>query len=404
VAAALVFAGTYLVLAFGRIPFLRIDRTGAAIVGAVLMVALRIVSLDEAYRAIDYRTIVLLFGMMILVANLRLARTFDRLAAVTVSRVAHPVVLLVVVVFVSGALSALFVNDTICLVFTPVLIEMARARGRNPVPYLIGLATGSNIGSVATIVGNPQNMLIASMSRIGYVEFARVLGPVALGGLAIDAAILCTVYRRDLHGRSVSARPLVTRPIHRAMTVKSLIVAAAALAGFVVGWEPALVAVSAAAVLLVSRNIKPSKLYRAVDWDLLALFIGLFVVIAGVENAGLDRWFFERLRPVGIATLGGLSIVGAVLSNAISNVPAVMLFTSLVPALPSPRLSWFALAMSTTLAGNLTILGSVANLIVVEGARRSGVRITFAQHLAVGVPVTCATLLFGVLWLHMFAR
>jgi len=136
---------------------------------------------------------------------------------------------------------------------------------------------------------------------------------------------------------------------------------------------------------------------------LLVLFIGLFVVIGGVEKAGLDRWFFERLRPVGITTIGGLSVVGALLSNAVSNVPAVMLFTKLVPALPAPRLSWLTLAMSTTLAGNLTILGSVANLIVVEGARRSGVRITFGQHLAVGVPVTCVTLIVGVLWLHTLA-
>jgi Na+/H+ antiporter NhaD/arsenite permease-like protein len=181
-------------------------------------------------------------------------------------------------------------------------------------------------------------------------------------------------------------------------------VAAAAVAGFLAGVEPALVSASAAAVLLVSRSVKPAKLYRAVDWDLLVLFIGLFVVIAGVTRAGLDARLFELLRPIGIGSLSGLTIVGAALSNVISNVPAVMLFTSLVPRLPDPRLSWLTLAMATTLAGNLTILGSVANLIVVEGARKRGVRLSFAGHLAIGVPVTLATLIAGACWLHLSAR
>ena len=211
-AALLIFLGTYVVVAFGRVPFLRIDRTAAAIVGAILMVAFEVVPLDLAYRAVDYRTIVLLFGMMILIASLRLARFFTWLAAAAVARVRRPAWLLVIVVFVSGALSALFVNDTICLVFTPVLIDLARSRGRNPVPYLLALATASNIGSVATIVGNPQNMLIASVSGIGYSEFARVLAPVALAGLALDAAFLCWVFRRELRGTLRSRRSRLPGP------------------------------------------------------------------------------------------------------------------------------------------------------------------------------------------------
>jgi len=404
VAALLIFLGTYLVVACGRIPFLRVDRTAAAIVGAILMVAFEVVPLDAAYRAIDYRTIVLLFGMMILIASLRLARFFTWLANLAVSHVRHPAWLLVVVVFVSGGLSALFVNDTICLVFTPVLIDLTRSRGRNPVPYLLALATASNIGSVATIVGNPQNMLIASVSGIGYTEFARALGPVAIAGLTIDAALLCWVFRRELHGTLSPVTVAPSRPIHRAMVIKSVVVAAATMAGFLAGFEPALVSASAAAALLVSRSVKPAKLYRAVDWDLLVLFIGLFVVIAGVARAGLDGRFFALLRPIGIDSLAGLSVVGATLSNVISNVPAVMLFTSLVPRLPDPQTSWLALAMSTTLAGNLTILGSIANLIVVEGARRRGVRLSFVSHLVIGVPLTVATLIVGIWWLQVYAR
>jgi Na+/H+ antiporter NhaD/arsenite permease-like protein len=304
------------------------------------------------------------------------------------------------VVFTTGVLSALFVNDTICLVFTPILIEIAALRRTNPVPYLLALATASNIGSVATITGNPQNMLIASVSRISYVDFALSLGPVALVGLALDAVILVFLFRKDLRHAAVPAAEPGPRAAHRALMVKTVAVAALVMAGFIAGFEPAVVAASGAAVLLVSRRVKPAKIYSGVDWDLLMLFVGLFIVIAGVERAGLDRRFFALLQPVGITTLGGLSTVGAILSNLISNVPAVMLFTKLVPSLPDPRASWLALAMSTTLAGNLTVLGSIANLIVIEGARRRGVRISFVDHLKVGLPVTIATLAFGVWWLR----
>ena len=203
--AALIFAGTYVVLAFGRLPFFRVDRTGAAIVGAILMVVLGVIPLDDAYRAIDFRTLILLFGMMVLIASLRLARFFRTVARAIVVRVRHPAVLLVTVVFTTGVLSALFVNDTICLVFTPILIEVAESRGQRAVPYLLALATASNIGSVATITGNPQNMLIASLSRIGYSEFALALAP-------MFADVIFTARALDGAGRKLldeESRPLL---------------------------------------------------------------------------------------------------------------------------------------------------------------------------------------------------
>jgi Na+/H+ antiporter NhaD/arsenite permease-like protein len=400
VIAALIFAGTYLVLAFGRLPFLHINRTAAAVVGAVLMVVTGVVPLDAAYQAIDYRTIVLLFGMMILIASLRLARFFRTVARLVVTHVTHPAWLLVAVIFTSGILSALFVNDTICLVFTPILIEIAAARRENAAPYLLALMTSSNIGSVATVTGNPQNMLIASVSRLGYLEFSAALAPVALAGLALNAAILVLMFHRDLrpHGPVPPGRG--PRPIHRALMAKTLVITAGVMAGFLSGLDPALVAATGAAALLVSRSVKPQKFYGGVDWDLLMLFIGLFVVVAGVERAGLDARFFALLQPVGISTIPGLAAVAALLSNIISNVPAVMLFTPLVPQLPDPRTSWLALAMASTLAGNLTLLGSIANLIVLEGARRQGIRIRFVDHLKVGLPVTLATMAFGLWWLR----
>jgi Na+/H+ antiporter NhaD/arsenite permease-like protein len=396
---AAILLGTYVVLAVGQPPLLRIDRTGAAIIGAILMVTVGGLPLEEAFRAVDYRTLILLFGMMVLIANLQLSLFFTSLARVIVSSIHHPAALLVAVVFASGALSALFVNDTVCLVFTPVLIQVAAARRHRPLPYLLALATASNIGSVATITGNPQNMLIGSVSGIGYRAFAGALVPVAAAGLAIDAAVLWWRFKGDLHAGDFDDEGRGPRPVHRALMVKSLLVAAGVVAAFLAGVDTALVSAAAAAVLLVTRRVKPDKIYRQIDWGLLTLFIGLFVVVAGIERVGLDRSFFEALRGVGIESVWGLSLVAATLSNLVSNVPAVMLFTRVVPLLPDPQTAWLALAMSSTLAGNLTVLGSIANLIVIEGARRRGVTITFGEYLRVGLPVTLATIGFGIWWL-----
>jgi Na+/H+ antiporter NhaD/arsenite permease-like protein len=394
-----IFIATYAVVAFGSLPLLRIDRTGAAIVGAILMVVAGGLTLDQAWAAIDHRTLLLLFGMMVLIANLRLARFFRTVAGLVVTNVRHPAVMLVAVVFTSGILSALFVNDTICLVFTPILIEIAVLRQHRPLPYLLALATASNIGSVATITGNPQNMLIGSLSGISYTEFSASLAPIAIVGLSLDAAILYWLFRKDLVPMGVEPMGRGPKPMHRAMMTKALLVSAGVLVGFVLGYDPALVAIAAAAVLLLTRRVHPEKLYGKVDWDLLMLFIGLFVVIAGVEHVGLVDRLFTYLQPLGIETTLGLTLVATGLSNLISNVPAVMLFKSLIPTWSDPHTAWLTLAMASTLAGNLTLVGSIANLIVLQGARRQGITISFWDYTRVGLPVTLATLAFGVWWL-----
>jgi Na+/H+ antiporter NhaD/arsenite permease-like protein len=387
------------VLAVGQPPLFRIDRSGAAVIGALLMIVAGVLTPDEAYRAVDYGTIVLLFGMMILIAHLRLARFFRTVARWVLVRLHHPGVMLAAVVAVAGILSALFVNDTICLVLTPILIEIARARGHRPLPYLLALATASNIGSVATITGNPQNMLIGSVSRLPFATFSRELAPVAAAGLAMDAALLWLLFRHELQPTPFEDAGRGPRPIHRSLMAKGLLVAGGVFGALLAGFDPPLVSGAAAAILLITRRVNPEKVYRQIDWGLLMLFIGLFIVVAGVERAGWDRVFFEALRPVGLETVWGLSLVSAVLSNLISNVPAVMVFVRIVPDLPDPATAWLALAMSSTLAGNLTLLGSIANLIVLEGARRQGVALTFTDYLKVGAPITFATMAFGIWWL-----
>ncbi len=308
-------------------PLLRIDLTGAAVVGAILMVTIGGLSFDEATRAIDYRTLVLLFGMMVLVAHLQMATFFRTTARVIAAHVKSPRALVVAIAAAAGVLSALFVNDTVCLMFTPIVLEVASLRRLSPLPLLLAVAVGSNIGSVATITGNPQNMLVGSLSGISYSRFAEELAPIAVVGLALASLVICVLFRHELALATPATGVVRIRPLHRRLMIKPLLVAALMLVGFFAGIDPALVSAGGAAALLVTRRVKPEKVWRRIDWDLLMLFVGLFVVIGGTEAAHLDQWIFARLRAIGTETIGGFTVITTLLSNLISNVPAVMLLS-----------------------------------------------------------------------------
>ena len=397
-AAILIFAATYLTLAAGRIPYLRIDRTGAAIIGASLMLAFNVLTVEEAYAAINYDTIILLFGMMIVVANLRLSGFFSAVSAWVVEHAHGPLVLLCGIVLVSGVFSAFFVNDTMCLVLTPLVLEITRRLGRKPIPYLLAVAMSSNIGSVATITGNPQNMMIGSFSRISYRAFAAALAPVAAAGLVLTVIVIALVYRSEFRGGDalmVQHRPV---RINRPLLWKSLAISFGMIACFFAGLPVPKVAVIAGALLLITRRVKPEKVYREIDWSLLVLFIGLFIVIAGLEKTPAPHDLFLAASRFHLDRPGPLSAFAALLSNLVSNVPAVLVFKSFVPHLPDPTRAWLTLAMSTTLAGNLTLLGSVANLIVVQRAKQE-VEISFREYAKAGVPLTIVTLAVGVMLL-----
>ncbi|HEV3343353.1 MAG TPA: anion transporter [Pirellulales bacterium] len=397
-----IFALTYLALAWGKIPGLRSDRAGIALAGAAAMLAVGVLDLHEAARAVDYETIVLLFGMMVVVAYLKLAGFFalatDRLA----EHFSGPKTLLAVTIGLAGFLSAFLVNDVVCVAMTPLVVEVCRRLRRPPVPYLIGLATASNVGSVATITGNPQNMIIGSLSGISYLRFCARLFPIALVGLILVYLIVAFVYRHQL-GETLSERPIAAarRPrVHRQLLIKSVTVTLGTVLLFFAGQPIALVALGAAGLLMLDRT-RPEKIYRIVDWPLLVMFSGLFVVVHAFEvNVvhpwGLDRW--QGLQHSPVVMVSGLSLA---LSNLVSNVPAVLLFKPLIESIPQAEQAWLALAMSSTLAGNLTLLGSVANLIVVESARRSGTDVRFFEYLKVGVPLTLLTTAVGVAWLAL---
>lgn len=395
--AVVAFAGTYLGLALGRLPFLRVDRTGVAIIGAALVVVSGVLPWDIAVAAVDAHTIVLLFGMMIVAAYLRLSGFFRLVTYAAVRRAHTPVGLLALIVAAAGILSALFVNDVVCLVMAPIVLDLTRQLRLPPQPYLIGLATAANVGSVATLTGNPQNMLVGSFSGIGYRTFLLREAPVAVVGLLLVFAVIWLAYRRRLP-EALPALDLEERfVVHRALMTKTIVAVAVMLVAFLAGVPIALVAIAGAACCLLTRRVNPDKVYREIDWGLLVLFAGLFVVIAGVEASGLTDVLLGWASAIGLYRPVVLTAITAVLSNLVSNVPAVLLFKTLIPTFGEPMRAWLLLAMASTMAGNLTILGSVANLIVVEHARGAGIRIGFVEHGTIGVPVTVLTLIAG--WL-----
>ncbi len=394
--AALIFAATYFVIALGRLPGLRLDRAGAALLGASLMVASGTLGLDEAYRAIDLDTITLLLGMMILVAHLRLAGFFALATAWIARRAHHPLGLLAGVTLVSGGLSAFLVNDTVCLMLTPLVTELTLRLRRNPVPYLLALDMASNIGSTATITGNPQNIMIGSFSHIAYGDFARALAPVAAAGLLVMVALVALAWRREFFTRDRLAGDAPPAQVNRALLVKALLAAFAMVLFFFLGQPPAKVAIVAGSLLLLTRRLKPERVYREIDWALLLMFCGLFIVVAGMEKALLGPSALAYADRLDLGSPAIMAATAAVLSNLVSNVPAVLVLKPFVASLATPRLAWLSLAMAATLAGNFTVLGSVANLIVVQRARSHGVAIGFWSYFKLGAPVTVLTIVIGV--------
>ncbi|MCL5671345.1 MAG: SLC13 family permease, partial [Acidobacteria bacterium] len=290
------------------------------------------------------------------------------------------------------------VNDIICLAMVPFVLSAARRLGIRPLPYLIAVATASNIGSVATITGNPQNMLIGSLSGIGYSSFLLYLAPVAVVGLLLDWLVLHIVFSRAGTMDPSHSIAVTAFAGNRLSLIKPGIVVLVVLIGFLAGVPPAIMAAVGAAMMLMTRTRDPQEAYRQVDWGILVFFVGLFVIVGGAEKAGLAALLLDFTRTWNLQSPGIFTLAVACLSNLVSNVPAVMLLKSVVPGFTNSQMGWLVLAMASTLAGNLTITGSVANIIVVERARPE-VHISFRDYFRVGLPVTLLTLGFGLIWL-----
>ena len=413
----LIFCFTYCGIAVGGVPGLTIDRTGIALLGAIAMVVAGVLPLTGAMASIDSPTLLLLFGLMLVSAQLRLSGFYTRAALALGGLTARPKRFLMLLMLVSGSLSAVLVNDIVCLAFTPVLtVAVLRAR-LNPMPYLIGLACASNIGSAATLIGNPQNMLIGQIARLDFGRFlAWCVLPVCVAMVAAYG-ILLWIYRGKMDMEAMTFSPLrqgleCPRPqntVDGSVPVsmeetswqrrKGLLVAAAVVALFFTRVPREMVALVAGGVLLCSRRMDGRRLLGLIDWSLILLFCGLFVVIAGLETTGLPERLLAWMasHKVSLANPYALAGAGAVLSNLVSNVPAVMLLVRFLAGAPAE--SWYVLALASTFAGNLVTIGSIANLIVIEQARVYGVKLTFREHARAGIPVTLVSLGVTLLWL-----
>jgi len=397
----IIFALTYLLIAVQRLPFVHLNRPAASLVGAVAMVVFGVLSLPDAYAAVDFDVLVFLLGMMLIVGYLEVGKFFEWAAEWVLQRARTPERLLLGVVVGGGLLSAFFVNDTICLVVTPVLLAALGPLRLRPNAYLIGLAMGANVGSVLSVTGNPQNMLVGIWSRATFGAFLVHMLPVALGGLAITYGYLRWVYRRELGEPFRERLQAVPVTLDRSLVTRGLAMFAVAVVGWLAGGSLPLVAIAAGALMVLVAQRDPAYAIERVDWDLLLFFASLFVVMRGFEQTGAVAWIdrqalgvVESSSPWRAAT--AVSGVMATLSNLISNVPAVILWRNTVPHLPHAELLWRVVAMSSTFAGNLLLIGSMANLIVAEKAEARGVRIGFGEYARIGVPVTLLTLTWGI--------
>lgn len=397
----LIFFLTYFHIAAPKLGLLKLDRPSWALVGAVLMVMTGVLTLQEAYTAIDLNTIVLLFGMMVLISYMKLAGFFQVVSYRLQRYARSPAVFLGMLILVSGLLSAFFVNDTVCLMFTPLLVIMLSDAGLPPVPYLIALATSSNIGSAFTLTGNPQNMLIGIFSGWNYAAFALYMLPITFVALLINFLIVYTVYRKEL--TVPRAQRAFQKPdVDRRLLAKTFAVLAVVFAGFCFVKNLPLVAIAGAVFIIVLADRKPSKAFEKVDWTLLVFFCGLFIVTHGVNKALAGTSLYQHMishfgRSVA-AQVVNLSVVSVIGSNIVSNVPFVMLAAHWIDRFIDPKLMWLVLAMASTFAGNLTLVGSVANLIVAEMAKDT-VHVGFREYCKVGILVTVLTTAVGVLML-----
>ncbi len=403
-----VFATVYLGMFLGRLPTLKLDRAGVALLGAIAMIAISGETVQQAAKAIDLPTLVLLFAFMVVSAQLRMsgfyAAVARRVAAMPLSRPG----LLAALIAVAAALSAVFSNDVVCLAMTPVVARLCLQRGLPPLPFLLGLACAANIGSAATLIGNPQTMLIGSVLQLSFSAYLRQALPPVLASLLLLWAWLA--YGPGARGAAeamagatatAAARTTPADPGFDAwQTSKGLAVAGVLMVVFLAtGWPRDVAALVGAALLLLSRRLNSAEVLGAVDWPLLLLFMGLFVVNHAFDATGLAGQAVAWLstRGLHLAETGPLLVVGVALSNLVSNVPAVML---LLPHLQGSSAAGATLALVCTFAGNLLLVGSIANLIMVDLARQAGIHIGWRQHARTGLPVAAGSLLLLWAWLR----
>lgn len=413
------FLLTYLLISMRRLSWLRFDRPAGALLGAVSCVVAGVLTPAGALAAVDGSTLLLLFGVMGMGTFLVLDGFFAGLESALVSFARTPARLLACIVWGSGVLSAFITNDAVCVLAAPLVVRLIQRQGLPRLPFLLALATSANTGSVATLVGNPQNMLCAALGQLSYPEHLALLGPVAVIALVVNHALLWLCFRAHLSGRAlVCASPdqpdqragepdqRAGEPLLGRRTVLTLGIILATAVAYTLGAHLAWAAVAGFVALMLVHRRDTRELWGHIDWSLLLFFTGLFVVTEAFMQSGAPAWFFARFPLAGAmdSAAGWLSMSGVFLagSNLVSNVPFILVVRDQMATLSDPRLGWELLAMASTFAGNLTLLGSVANIIVAERARDVG-GIGFFEYLRVGLPLALTTTLIGTAWLLLVA-
>src|ERR1700728_1384798 len=395
-----IFLATYILIAVESGRGSHLDRTAAAFCGAVAMVLVGAVPLAEAYLTIDWNTLIFLLGIMILVAHFQISGFFDWIAVHVAAIARTRFQLLVLLVFATAILAAFFVNDTICLIFTPIVLVVTQRLEVPPIPYIIAVATSANIGSVMSVTGNPQNAVIGVSAHFSFLGFLAHLTPVSLVGMGINVAVLALFFHREIFHHPLKRHPpSLPVKLERGLLIKCCIAAALVIVLWILGYSFRLVAISVGAFILIIGRVKAENVYQRLDWELLLFFASLFVIIRGFEASGavdyLIAEFHRGLEGHFLTQLFATSGVMLALANLVSNVPAVLLFRPLVASFPNSHFMWLAVASTSTLAGNATPISSVANLIVLQQAGKE-VSISFWEFARVGVGITIATTLVAI--------
>lgn len=398
-----IFVLTYLGMAAGRLPWLQVDRTGIALLGVIALLASESVTLDDIGGYIDSSTLVLLFALMIISAQFVSSGFYDTCADWITSRRGSPAWLLALTVAVCGGLAALLANDIVVFAMAPLLIAGARARGLDPRPFLIALIGATNAGSAATLIGNPQNILIGQVGNLSFHTFLLAGVVPAIVALGCVFGVTFLLWHDRIEGTVLAVTrdvPDVPRHPHdRNQTIKGLVAMAALLILFATALPREIGGLVIAAVLLSNRKFTSRTMIAAVDWPLLLLFVSLFAVTGALADTGLPWSLISGLQEVGLLpdNLAVLTPLTLLMSNTIGNVPSVILLLQIWPNPPQGPL--YALALLSSLAGNLLLVGSLSNIVVVERAAAFGVRITFAEYARAGIPITLISMAFAVFWL-----
>lgn len=401
----IIFIITYIGIIFTRLPKVNIDRPSAAFTGAVAMIVFGVISFDNAIKAIDFNTITLLLGMMIIVSTLKLEGFFSLIASKTISYSHSRNKLLIIIVFITGIASAFLVNDAVVLLFTPIIISICRKTNLNPIPYLIAEILSSNIGSTMTITGNPQNMLIGISSNISYLDFLIKLLPISIIGMIIIVFIVKLFYRKHFNDKSILEFETDYKYDFKKMRISVLIFLLVIIGFFfgkILSLSIPIIALIGASLILLFGKAKPSSVIKDVDWVLLLFFASLFILVSSIQSLGLLDSFINVELNENLSSIIGLHSLSLVMSQILSNVPYTVLMTPLMDVLNNENL-WLALASSATLAGNATIIGAMANLIVIESAEKENVKISFWEFFKIGIITTLISLILSIFLFYIYS-